>query len=243
MSNYKQIADDLSNWISMQVKTAGLQGVVFGLSGGIDSAVVAGLAVRTMGDKALGVIMPCHSNPEDRAHALLCAKVFGLTVVEVDLTGTYDTLLETLHESAPETMPDRMSRVNLKPRLRMATLYYFANVHSYLVLGTGNRSELAVGYFTKHGDGGVDAMPIAGLVKAEVRALAAELGVPQEIINKPPSAGLWEDQTDEGEMGLTYEQLDNYIVDGVALPQVKRRIEQLASASAHKRRLPVTPQA
>ena len=241
MSNYTQLADDLSNWIALQVKAAGLKGVVFGLSGGIDSAVVAGLARRTPGHSALGLIMPCHSHPEDREHALLCARAFDLEVAEVDLSRTYDTLLGTLLEAAPDISPDRMSRANLKPRLRMSTLYYFANVKSCLVLGTGNRSELTVGYFTKHGDGGVDIMPIAGLVKSEVRALALELGVPKVIIDKPPSAGLWENQTDEGEMGLSYEQLDKYILTGEADASLKHRIEKLISGSAHKRRLPPTP--
>ncbi len=242
MSNYKQMADDLSNWIALQVKAAGLKGAVFGLSGGIDSAVVAGLARRALGRNALGVIMPCHSNPEDREHALLCAHAFDLPVAEVDLGPTYDKLLSTLLEAAPDISPDRMSKANLKPRLRMSTLYYFANVHSYLVLGTGNRSELTVGYFTKHGDGGVDAMPIAGLVKSEVRGLATELGVPGEIIDKPPSAGLWENQTDEGEMGLSYKQLDSYILTGEAEPEIRQRIERLMAGSAHKRKLPPTPQ-
>lgn len=242
MSDYSKLADDLSNWIAMQVKAAGLKGAVFGLSGGIDSAVVAGLARRALGKDALGVIMPCHSHPDDRAHALLCAGAFDLSVLEVDLGQTYDTLLSTLLTAAPDISPDRMSKANLKPRLRMSTLYYFANVHSYLVLGTGNRSELTVGYFTKHGDGGVDAMPIAGLVKSEVRALAAELGVPQEIITKPPSAGLWDNQTDEGEMGLSYEHLDSYILTGEAPPEIRQRIERLMASSGHKRRLPPTPQ-
>lgn len=241
MSDYSKLADDLSNWIAMQVKAAGLEGAVFGLSGGIDSAVVAGLARRALGREALGVIMPCHSHPEDREHALLCARVFDLAVAEIDLSRTYDTLLSSLLEAVLDISPDRMSKANLKPRLRMSTLYYIANIRSYLVLGTGNRSEITVGYFTKHGDGGVDAMPIAGLVKSEVRGLAEELGVPHQIIDKPPSAGLWENQTDEGEMGLSYEQLDRYILTGEAEPHIRQRIEKLIAGSSHKRRLPPVP--
>ena len=101
-----------------------------------------------------------------------------------------------------------LAKANLKPRLRMMILYYFANSQDYLVAGTGNKSELCVGYFTKYGDGGVDILPLGGLLKTEVRKLAKELGIPKEIIDRTPSAGLWKDQTDEGEMGMSYEDLD-----------------------------------
>ena len=106
---------------------------------------------------------------------------------------------------------DRLTGANIKPRLRMTTLYAFANHLGYRVVGTGNRSELAIGYFTKWGDGGVDLLPLGNLTKTRVRELARHLGVPQRIIDKPPSAGLWEGQTDESEMGVTYEQLDAYL--------------------------------
>jgi NAD+ synthase len=149
---------------------------------------------------------------------------------------------------APADEVDPRARVplaNVKPRLRMATLYFIANTLNYLVAGTGNRSELSIGYFTKYGDGGVDMLPIGRLVKSEVRALASELGVPEPIIEKPPSAGLWAGQTDEGEMGFTYEDLERYLNEGsagVAAP-IADTITRLARASEHKRSLPPMPPA
>lgn len=235
------IARQLTDWISQQVDAAHMQGVIFGLSGGIDSAVVAGLAMRAFPNSSLGVIMPCHSHPEDREHALLVAKAFNLKVVDVDLSLVYDSLVQSTAQATSGLEVPRLSFANVKPRLRMTTLYFLANVHSYLVLGTGNLSEYTIGYFTKHGDGGVDLMPIAGLVKAQVRELAAFLGVPQAIIDKPPSAGLWVNQTDEAEMGISYQQLDGYILTGEAEPKVKARIDQLTALSAHKKRLPPIP--
>jgi len=235
------IARKLSQWLETQVEAAKMQGVIFGLSGGIDSAVVAGLAKHAFNNNCLGVIMPCHSNPEDREHALLVAEALNLRTLDVDLTPVYDSFLQATAETTHALHVPQLGLANIKPRLRMTTLYYYANIHSYLVLGTGNLAEYTVGYFTKYGDGGVDLMPIAGLVKSQVRDLAAYLGVPQPIIDKPPSAGLWANQTDEAEMGITYEQLDQYILTGEAEPRVKERVDQLAVMSAHKKRLPPIP--
>ncbi len=235
----QKLAERLVSWLQEQVAGAGCKGVVFGLSGGIDSAVVAGLAKLAFGEEAIGIIMPCHSNPEDAEHAMLCANAFDLPVMTVDLTRTFDTLSQALpvEEDAP-----RMAVANIKPRLRMTTLYYYASLRQALVLGTGNRSEVTIGYFTKYGDGGVDLMPIAGLVKQQVRELAAVLGVPQEIINKAPSAGLWDGQTDENEMGLSYAELDHYILAGEADERVKSRVDHLNAISAHKRCTPPIPE-
>ena len=131
-----------------------------------------------------------------------------------------------------------MATANLKPRLRMTALYALANQLGYRVLGTGNLDELTVGYFTKYGDGGVDFLPLGSLTKGEVRDLARELGVPQQVIDKPPSAGLWANQTDEGEMGLTYQQLDAYLRGEEVPEDVRQRIQDLNAASLHKRTLP-----
>lgn len=235
------VTKKLTTWITQQVEAANMKGVVFGLSGGIDSAVVAGLAKRAFPEGSLGVIMPIHSNPEDREHALLVAEAFDLKVVDLDLSPVYDAFLEATAEEAAGFNIPKLGLANIKPRLRMTALYFYANIHASLVLGTGNLSEYTVGYFTKYGDGGVDLMPIAGLVKEQVRELAAYLGVPQVIIDKPPSAGLWANQTDENEMGITYVQLDQYILTGEAEPHVKERVDQLAAMSAHKKRLPFIP--
>ncbi|MBA2258997.1 MAG: NAD(+) synthase, partial [Acidobacteria bacterium] len=126
------------------------------------------------------------------------------------------------------------------PRLRMTSLYFVANSLNYLVAGTGNRTELTIGYFTKYGDGGVDILPIGSLLKSDVRAVARELRIPESIIEKPPSAGLWQGQTDESEMGFTYAELERYLKDGRSAvpPALAERIERMAHASDHKRQMP-----
>ena len=230
-----KLADRISHWIRERVEEAGAQGVVLGISGGVDSSVLAVLVKRAMGDRMLGLIMPCHSDPTDAEHARLVAKKFDIETEYVDLTPVFDRLVESLPPG------DRVAVGNLKPRLRMTVLYYFANSRHYLVAGAGNKSELMAGYFTKFGDGGVDILPLGDLLKTQVRELARELGIPEEIIAKPPSAGLWEGQTDEGEMGITYEELDKAIqaiesgdtsrCDKKALEKVRR----MMAASAHKR--------
>jgi NAD+ synthase len=134
----------------------------------------------------------------------------------------------------------QLPEANMKPRLRMASLYFIANSVNYLVAGTGNRSEITLGYYTKYGDGGVDVLPIGGLFKSEVRQLAGELGVPDRIITKPPTAGLWMGQTDEAEMGFTYDMLERYLSGGASAvpPDVAARIDKLQAASDHKRAMP-----
>ncbi len=211
---------------------------MFGLSGGIDSAVVSALAKRAFPHHTLGVVMPCHSDPRDADDAAVVAHHFDIPQCTVDLGPTYDQLLEVLSATSSDMPESRPATANLKPRLRMTTLYAYANQLNYRVLGTGNRSELTVGYFTKYGDGGVDLLPLASLVKSEVRDLARHLGVPERIIAKPPSAGLWADQTDEAEMGLTYEELDAYLLTSEASPAVKAKVDAMTAASEHKRALP-----
>ncbi len=241
MADEARRAQALEAWLRAQVEAGGGAGLVVGLSGGIDSSVVAVLCARAFPKASLGLIMPCHSLPQDAEHARLAAEHAGLEMREVDLGSAYDTLLTRYDQHGAEDLR-ALARANLKPRLRMATLYYHANLHNYLVVGTGNRSELEMGYFTKYGDGGVDLLPLGGLVKTEVRGLAAELGVPRPIIDKPPSAGLWAGQTDEGEMGITYEQLDRYLTGGEVDLAVAERVRARQRASQHKRRLPPIPE-
>jgi len=233
-----ELAEHLTDWIRAEVTAGGGCGAVFGLSGGIDSAVVAALAKQAFPHHTLGVVMPCHSDPRDAEDGALVAHHYGVPSATVDLGPVYDLLLQQLAGSSSDLPESRLATANLKPRLRMTTLYAFANQLGYRVLGTGNRSEIAVGYFTKYGDGGADLLPLGSLVKSEVRNLARSLGVPARIIAKPPSAGLWADQTDEAEMGLTYEELDAYLLTGVASPAVKARVDAMNAASEHKRALP-----
>jgi NAD+ synthase len=153
----------------------------------------------------------------------------------VDLGPVFDRLMASLPRGSD------MAVANLKPRLRMATLYYFANSRNYLVAGTGNKSELTAGYFTKYGDGGADLLPLGDLLKSQVRELARELGVPEVIITKPPSAGLWAGQTDEEEMGITYDELDRTIAaiekgDTSGCDEATlERVKAMRAASEHKR--------
>lgn len=243
MMEAKQLAATIADWIASRVAEARAAGAVIGLSGGIDSAVVGALCRMALPGKVLGLIMPIHSNPRDVEHALLAARTLDIPVRTVILDEAYDVLVRNLTAGGLDFDPRGLAVANLKPRLRMMTLYFHANGLNYLVAGTGNRSELHVGYFTKYGDGGVDILPIGGLVKAQVRELARYLGVPQPIIDKAPSAGLWEGQTDEGEMGLTYNELDRYLLTGEGNPATVARIEDMASRSRHKLSMPpVGPQ-
>jgi NAD+ synthase len=236
------MAGKLSAWIKEKVEAAGCKGAVLGMSGGIDSSVVAALCIKVFPQNTLGLIMPCYSIDEDKVHAESLAKKFSIPTKTVVLDGVFDAYLKILPDFMPDPSLSRLSHANLKARLRMITLYYTANQLKYLVVGSGNRSELIVGYFTKHGDSGVDILPLGNLVKKEVRELAHFLKIPQVIIDKAPSAGLWAGQTDEGEMGFTYEALDNYILTYEAPDALKKRIESMRVASAHKCATPPIPE-
>lgn len=237
----EQEIEEISTWLERQVREAGARGAVFGLSGGLDSAVVAALCQKAFAGNALGLIMPCFSPPEEVEDAWLVAEKLALPHRLIDLSGAY-LLLAGLFSGEKVTGNEKTPEFfNIKPRLRMIALYYWASRLNYLVVGTGNRSELTVGYFTKYGDGGVDLLPLGHLVKSEVREIARVLGIPKKIIDKPPSGGLWEGQTDEEEMGLTYEELDRYLLTGEGHSPAVDRIREMEKRSAHKRRPPLLP--
>jgi len=236
----EQLTDRLVLWIRDRVLAAGLKGVVVGISGGLDSSVVAVLCHRAFGQSTLGLIMPCHSSHEDEQHALAVANKFSIPTRTIVLDAVYDSLLKTLTVNKASATSQAV-KGNLKARLRMLTLYFYANKLQYLVVGSGNRSELAVGYFTKHGDGSVDILPLGNLVKFQVKELAKFLGIPQEIIDKPPSAGLWPGQTDEGELGFSYDELDRYLITGDAPENIKQKIESMIVRNSHKRNPPPVP--
>ncbi|MFH1826357.1 MAG: NAD(+) synthase [bacterium] len=236
--------DKIVEWLKKQVKDAGVGGLIFGLSGGVDSAVVAALAKKAFPANVQALIMPCFSNPEDQVHAELAAKKFGIPVKLIDLGASFSMLYHQLEGKAYDGQKMDLAIANLKPRLRMMTLYYHANKLNYLVVGTGNKSEAVMGYCTKYGDAGVDLLPLGNLLKTQVRDLAKELGVPPEIITKPPSAGLWLGQTDEGEMGISYADLDK-VIQGIAsnnLAGLDKKLVDLVSkkmkVTEHKRSLP-----
>ncbi|PUU94225.1 MULTISPECIES: NAD(+) synthase [Halanaerobium] len=231
-NDYTKIKNRLIDWLQTGVKNAGLKGAVVGLSGGIDSSVTARLCQLAFGDEMLGVVMPCHSNAQDREDALKLAAEFGIEVVENDLSEIYDHFLANLEQSGIKG--GKLAAANIKPRLRMTALYYYAQAKDYLVVGTDNWSELKIGYFTKHGDGGIDLAPLGSLVKNEVKKLAEVLEIPSAIIDKKPSAGLWDGQTDESEMGFSYQELDRYILTGEAEPEIEKKIEKLSVKNSHK---------
>lgn len=237
----QQLSEKLVSWIWEQVSGAGAGGVVVGMSGGIDSSVAAVLGKSAFPDNTLGLLLPCYSSKTDTEHAYMVANKFRIPTRLVNLDSVYDSLLRLLPGAEFEPEARVKAEANLKPRIRMATLYYFASQLHYLVLGCGNRCELAVGYFAKYGDGGVDILPLGNLVKSQVHELADYLGIPREIIDKPPSAGLWEGQTDEQEIGLTYEELDRYFIAGEATEEVRKKIEEKIAHNLHKRNIPPIP--
>ena len=230
----ERLAQHLAGWLEQSVTEAGGRGAVVGVSGGIDSAVVAALCKRAFPSLTMALILPCESDQVDTADAQLVARHFGVASCTVDLTATFHGLTAELHESCAEVpAADRTTVANLKARLRMTTLYAFANHLGYRVVGTGNASELAVGYFTKYGDGGVDLLPLGNVTKTAVRALARHLGVPERVVERAPSAGLWPGQTDEADLGFTYDELDAWLA-GERGPHADE-IARLVAASAHKR--------
>lgn len=249
-ADVRRIREKLVEWLKSRVNEAGARGVVFGVSGGVDSAVVAALAQEAFPGRCIGVWMPCYSEEQDALDAAKVADAIGIPLLTVPLDEVWDLLTTSLRqilqgqsgeatsEPAPRDDALWMADANVKPRLRLTVLQYIARAKGYLVLGATNRSELEVGYFTKAADTGVDLLPIGDLTKTQVWALARELGVPQEIIEKEPSAGLWQGQTDVAELGMTYADLDRYLTTQEATPSVKERIEKLHAASEHKRRMP-----
>ncbi len=227
-------------WIGEQVRGAGCEGTVYGLSGGLDSAVAGELCRRAFPESSLGVIMPCHSLVEDAEDARYVAREMGIDHTMIVLDSSFDAMQQALPRSDdPER--EELARANLKPRLRMATLYYLAALENRLVVGTGNRAEIHLGYFTKYGDGASDLLPLGRLTKAQVFKVAEYLGVPQRIIDRPPSAGLWPGQTDEGELGFTYEEIDAHLLRGSSSPEVAERIAEMHRKTEHKRTMPPMP--
>ncbi len=235
------LVQKLCVWMEDKVIEAKAKGIVFGLSGGLDSAVVAALSIRIFPQNTLAIIIPCHSLEADINDALDFINKFNIPYKIINLSKVYDSLIHLLNDKEKEES-FKLAEANIKSRLRMTTLYYFANELNYLVVGTGNKSELMIGYFTKYGDGGADILPLGNLLKSQVRELAKYLGIPKKIINKPPSAGLWEGQTDEKEIGISYEQLDKYLRTGRSSNKIiEKKIQDKITKSAHKRTTPEKP--
>lgn len=244
-------AATLERFLAGYAARAGAKGFVLGLSGGVDSAVAAGLAARAVGaDKVLGLVLPHReSDPADAAHADEVAAAFGIPTERIDITRIVDAVA-----GACEHPVEGMALGNVKSRARMVVLFAHANAGGRLVLGTGNKSELMQGYFTKFGDGGADVYPLGDVYKTHVWDLARHLGVPSSVVEKAPSAGLLPGQTDEGEMGIRYADLDAVLAGleagftgarvaedlGLA-PEVVAKVEDRLYRSEHKRTSLVVP--
>ncbi len=244
-------AVELRGFIRRYVDNSNSKGVVVGFSGGIDSAVVVKLAADALGPENVhAVFMPSKATPEaDYECTSRMAKEWGIGLETIDIQPAADAFAGMLGGNLTA-----LEMGNITARCRMTLLYARAKSLGCIVLGTSNQSEYMMGYFTKHGDGGSDAAPIVGLYKTNVRQLARIIGVPEDIIDKPPSAGLWEGQTDEGEMGITYADLDHVlfeleggrtdaeISDDTGLPMEKvAEIRARVKSMAHKRVPPARP--
>lgn len=240
--------DKTVEWLREKVKESHTNGLVVGVSGGIDSAVVAYLIKKAFPNDSMGVIMSIKSNPQDRVDALKVINGCNINYLDLDLTEEQTSIYQKVSNGLKEqnlynSANDKMSDANLRARIRMSTVYTVANNMGYLVVGTDNAAEIHTGYFTKYGDGGVDLIPLANLTKREVYEWAKVLGVHEDIINKAPSAGLWEGQTDENEMGTTYDMIDA-IVEGRINDVPKKDqdiIARLHRISEHKRHTAAAP--
>jgi NAD+ synthase len=250
IQSYPDIKDKLVNFIHSKVEGTGTKGAVIGLSGGIDSTLTAYLSVEALGaENVLGILMPEKglTSRQDIDDTMEVVRLLGIEhrVVEIsNVLQSFSSVIPDFDKTA------RSANGNLKARTRMCILYYHANLMNRMVVGTGNKTELLLGYFTKYGDGGVDIEPIGCLYKTQVRGLARHMGVPERIIDKVPTAGLWQGQTDEGELGVTYEIADKILtmlvdekqdIFGVKKkypPEQVDRLVGLMRANEHKRMPP-----
>jgi NAD+ synthase len=242
----------INNFIAKNIEKSGLDGAVVSVSGGIDSAVTLDLTVKALGvDRVIAVTMPERDvTPEcDIMDVMQHCERLGVTCSTVDIT----PILHVIHDTLPNyDITDRITSGNIRPRIRMTVAYYFANKQRHMVMGTSNKTELLIGFFTKHGDGGVDLMPLADLYKTQLRQLARHLKIPENIVEKPPSPGFYPGHTDEGELGIDYTTLDlilylwekgsdaSMIAEDLGISRnlvefVMRRV----NANEHKRRLPL----
>lgn len=241
----------IEDFIKTRVSEAGAKGVIIGLSGGIDSSVVATIAVRALGPKNVYTLfLPSKTTPNtDLNHIKSLCSQLKLDVEVINIQKMIDIFAEEMQKEEESSLLEWM---NIKPRIRQTIFYFFANQLNYLVCGAGNKSELMVGYFTKYGDGAVDILPIGDVYKTHVFQLGEYLNIPEEIINKTPSAGLREGQSDEAEIGMSYSQLDSIlfglerfqteadIAERLQIPLLEvKRVRSMLYHSEHKRRGPL----
>ena len=219
----------LVQWLQEEVKKAKMDGVIVGLSGGVDSSVVAALAKKAFPKNSLGVYLPINNMGQDLIDAKELAKTICIETQLVDLTESYEAMKKAVGTKT------RLATANIKPRLRMSALYALAQEKRYLVLGTDNAAEWILGYFTKYGDGGVDLLPIVHLTKGEVKDMAKELKLPEVVWTKKPTAALWEGQTDEEELGFSYDEVDKYLKGEFVEEDILIKIKRQIAITNHKR--------
>ena len=240
MRDYQKEFEKRTDFIRDILKESGASGIVYGNSGGKDSALV-GILCKAACDNTVGIIMPCSSlrnYNEDTADAKTVAAKYNIETRTVDLSPIKETALSALSNI---TTLNKAALVNTAPRLRMLTLYAVAASENRLVAGTGNRSEAYVGYFTKWGDGAHDFNPIADLTVTEIYEFLRFLNAPECVITKAPSAALFDGQTDETEMGVTYAELDRFLMGGEIAADKQKVIMAMHKASEHKRKEIQTP--
>ncbi|TDQ57367.1 NH(3)-dependent NAD(+) synthetase [Mesocricetibacter intestinalis] len=239
MQNY---IDYLVDWLEQQRREYAAEGYVLGISGGIDSALAAHLLVRTSAP-VQGLILPSPTtSAQDIADARAVAQSAGCPVMELSISALYEGFMQSMAALFnQEAERQNVIAGNVQARLRMTALYAYAQSHRAIVVGTDNAAEWLTGYFTKFGDGGVDVAPLLGLRKEQVYQLAKLLGVPAQIMEKAPSAGLWQGQTDETEMGVSYAEIDAFLRGERVSAEAQRQIDFWHNRSHHKRRLAPAP--
>ena len=238
MRNYEKEYAQRIQFIRCAVRESGADGIVYGNSGGKDSALV-GILCKAACDNTVGIIMPCTSARNydmDKRDGETVAAQYGIETRYAELTAVKEAEKAVLASGV--TKLTAAAEANIAPRLRMATLYAVAATENRLVAGTGNRSESYVGYFTKWGDGAYDLNPIADLTVGEIYEFLEYLGAPRSIIEKAPSAGLFEGQTDEAEMGVRYADIDGVVKGREVDAEARARIEKMHASTEHKRRMP-----
>ncbi len=248
----KNTKEKIKEFIKRKTEKAGADGAVIGLSGGIDSTTITYLAAEALGEEnVLGIFMPEKGVNDERDFEDVKKVVDDLGIDSETIF--IDSLVKEFKKKTGAKSEEKLNLANVKARIRTVLLYYYANSENYLVIGSNNKSELKCGYFTKFGDGASDIVPMYSLYKTQVRKLAEDLGVPKSIIEKPPTAGLWEGQTDENELGLSYGKIDK-IYKGLELDFEKEKIasavdldvsqverfEKMEKKTEHKRKGPIS---
>lgn len=245
MFDAKKTTEEIVEFIRDYYKKNNLKGAVLGISGGKDSGVVAALLVKALGsENVIGLTLPCHSKDKDANLAKKVSDYYGFKLLNIDLTSTFDIFRNEVLKLGNFTDEQlKNSDINLKPRLRMSACYYMAalmsavNGGAYLVIGTSNKCELYVGYFTKGGDSVHDIAPIADLTVEEVIKVGEYLNVPEDVLYRTPDDGL-SGQTDEEKLGVSYKDIATYMEGGKLPEEVKAKIKKLHDSNLHKFNIP-----